>query len=212
MNLRLSHGLTLIEMLVVLLIMGLLVSVTALSTGLAGRTDSEDAARTAEDLSRLFEHAAQQALARGDVLGWSLDADDSRTMRWWRWSSDTGVSTVVNASINTTINTTTINTSTINSAISPGNSVDSQGAAARWQSQPQPFLPTVELPAQLALQLSGQNPGAQASQQPATGPQLVFLPGLETVPFELRLLDVETGQALARIWSDQPGRVDWGVL
>jgi hypothetical protein len=40
----------------------------------------------------------------------------------------------------------------------------------------------------------------------------VFLPGLETVPFELRLLDVETGQALARIWSDQPGRVDWGVL
>ena len=67
MNLRLSHGLTLIEMLVVLLIMGLLVSVTALSTGLAGRTDSEDAARTAEDLSRLFEHAAQQALARGDA-------------------------------------------------------------------------------------------------------------------------------------------------
>jgi hypothetical protein len=73
-------------------------------------------------------------------------------------------------------------------------------------------LPTVELPAQLVLQLSGQNPGAQPSQQPATGPQLVFLPGLETVPFELRLLDVETGQALARIWSDQPGRVDWGVL
>ena len=84
---RQSQGLTLIEMLVVLLIMGLLVSVTALSTGLAGRSDSDDAARTAEDLSRLFEHAAQQALARGDVLGWSLDANDSRTMRWWRWSS-----------------------------------------------------------------------------------------------------------------------------
>ena len=215
MKQRLSHGLTLIEMLVVLLIMGLLVSVTALSTGLAGRSDSEDAARTAEDLSRLFEHAAQQALARGDVLGWSLDAADSRTMRWWLWSSDTGVSTVVNTSINTTINTTTINTTTINSAISPGNGVDSQGAAARWQSQPHSFLPSVELPAQLALQLSAINPGArpsQPSQQPATGPQLVFLPGLETVPFELRLLDEETGQALARIWSDQPGRVDWSVL
>jgi prepilin-type N-terminal cleavage/methylation domain-containing protein len=203
MKQRLSHGLTLIEMLVVLLIMGLLVSVTALSTGLAGRSDSEDAARTAEDLSRLFEHAAQQALARGDVLGWSLDAADSRTMRWWLWSSDTGVSTVVNTSINTT---------TINSAISPGNGVDSQGAAARWQSQPHSFLPSVELPAQLALQLSALNPGARPSQQPATGPQLVFLPGLETVPFELRLLDEETGQALARIWSDQPGRVDWSVL
>ena len=202
MKQRLSHGLTLIEMLVVLLIMGLLVSVTALSTGLAGRSDSEDAARTAEDLSRLFEHAAQQALARGDVLGWSLDADDSRTMQWWRWSSDTSVSTATNTSINTTIN----------SASGPGTLVDSQGAAARWQSQPHSFLPSVELPAQLALQLSAINPGARPSQQPATGPQLVFLPGLETVPFELRLLDEETGQALARIWSDQPGRVDWSVL
>ena len=222
MKLRLSHGLTLIEMLVVLLIMGLLVSVTALSTGLAGRSDSDDAARTAEDLSRLFEHAAQQALARGDVLGWSLDNNDSRTMRWWRWSSDTGVSTVANTRINTTSNTTT-STTTINSANSPGTLVDSQRAAARWQSQPRSFLPSVELPAQLALQLGAINPGArqsqqlqgsqqpQRSQQPATGPQLVFLPGLETVPFELRLLDAETGQSLARIWSDQPGRVDWSV-
>ncbi len=194
MNLRLNHGLTLIEMLVVLLIMGLLVSVTALSTGLAGRSDSDDAARTAEDLSRLFEHAAQQALARGDVLGWSLDADDSRSMLWWRWSSDTGSAAV------------------INTAASAGSMANSPVTTARWQSQLQPFLPTVELPAQLVLQLSGQTPGAQASQQAPSGPQLVFLPGLETVPFELRLLDVETGQALARIWSEQPGRVDWGVL
>jgi type II secretion system protein H len=195
---RQSQGLTLIEMLVVLLIMGLLVSVTALSTGLAGRSDSEDAARTAEDLSRLFEHAAQQALARGDVLGWSLDADDSRTMQWWRWSSDTSVSTVSTTSINTTIIT-----------------ANSPSATARWQSQPHAFLPSVELPAQLALQLSAVNPDArplQPSRQLATGPQLVFLPGLETVPFELRLLDVETGQSLVRIWSDQPGRVDWSVL
>lgn len=195
---RQSQGVTLIEILVVLLIMGLLVSVTALSTGLAGRSDSEDAARTAEDLSRLFEHAAQQALARGDVLGWSLDVNDSRTMQWWRWSSDTSVNTATNTSINTTINT-----------------ANSLGATARWQSQPHAFLPLVELPAQLALQLSAVNPDARPSQPsrlPATGPQLVFLPGLETVPFELRLLDVETGQSLARIWSDQPGRVDWSVL
>lgn len=194
MNPRLSHGLTLIEMLVVLLIMGLLVSVTALSTGLAGRSDSEDAARTAEDLSRLFEHAAQQALARGDVLGWSLDADDSRTMQWWRWSSDTGSAAV------------------INTAAASGSMANSPVATARWQSQSHSFLPTVELPAQLVLQLSGQTPGAQASRQAASGPQLVFLPGLETIPFELRVLDVDTGQALARIWSEQPGRVDWGVL
>lgn len=194
MNPRLSHGLTLIEMLVVLLIMGLLVSVTALSTGLAGRSDSDDAARTAEDLSRLFEHAAQQALARGDVLGWSLDADDSRTMQWWRWSSDTGSAAV------------------INTAAAAGSMANSPVATARWQSQSHSFLPTVELPAQLVLQLSGQTPGAQASRQAASGPQLVFLPGLETIPFELRVLDVDTGQALARIWSEQPGRVDWGVL
>lgn len=194
MNPRLSHGLTLIEMLVVLLIMGLLVSVTALSTGLAGRSDSEDAARTAEDLSRLFEHAAQQALARGDVLGWSLDNNDSRTMLWWRWSSDTGSAAV------------------INTAAGAGSMANSPVATARWQSQPHSFLPTVELPAQLVLQLSGQTPGAQASRQAASGPQLVFLPGLETIPFELRVLDVDTGQALARIWSEQPGRVDWGVL
>lgn len=194
MNLRLSHGLTLIEMLVVLLIMGLLVSVTALSTGLAGRSDSEDAARTAEDLSRLFEHAAQQALARGDVLGWSLDNNDSRTMLWWRWSSDTGSAAV------------------INTAAGAGSMANSPVATARWQSQPHSFLPTVELPAQLVLQLSGQTPGAQASRQAASGPHLVFLPGLETIPFELRVVDVDTGQALARIWSEQPGRVDWGVL
>lgn len=194
MNPRLSHGLTLIEMLVVLLIMGLLVSVTALSTGLAGRSDSEDAARAAEDLSRLFEHAAQQALARGDVLGWSLDNNDSRTMLWWRWSSDTGSAAV------------------INTAAGAGSMANSPVATARWQSQPHSFLPTVELPAQLVLQLSGQTPGAQASRQAASGPQLVFLPGLETIPFELRVLDVDTGQALARIWSEQPGRVDWGVL
>lgn len=194
MNPRLSHGLTLIEMLVVLLIMGLLVSVTALSTGLAGRSDSEDAARTAEDLSRLFEHAAQQALARGDVLGWSLDADDSRTMQWWRWSSDTGSAAV------------------INTAAAAGSMANSPVATARWQSQSHSFLPTVELPARLVLQLGGQTPGAQASRQAASGPQLVFLPGLETIPFELRVLDVDTGQALARIWSEQPGRVDWGVL
>lgn len=194
MNLRLSHGLTLIEMLVVLLIMGLLVSVTALSTGLAGRSDSEDAARTAEDLSRLFEHAGQQALARGDVLGWSLDADDSRTMLWWRWSSDTGSAVV------------------INTAAAAGSMANSPVATARWQSQSHSFLPTIELPAQLVLQLSGQTPDAQASRQAASGPQLVFLPGLETIPFELRVLDVDTGQALARIWSEQPGRVDWGVL
>jgi prepilin-type N-terminal cleavage/methylation domain-containing protein len=194
MNPRLSHGLTLIEMLVVLLIMGLLVSVTALSTGLAGRSDSEDAARTAEDLSRLFEHAAQQALARGDVLGWSLDADDSRTMQWWRWSSDTGSAVV------------------INTAAAAGGMANSPVATARWQAQSHSFLPTVELPARLVLQLGGQTPGAQASRQAASGPQLVFLPGLETIPFELRVLDVDTGQALARIWSEQPGRVDWGVL
>lgn len=82
------RGMTLIEMLVVLLMMSLLVSVTVLSTGMLGRDDSSAsgvALRVAEDLSRLFEQASRQAVAKNEVLGWSLQ--DDRQMHWWRWAS-----------------------------------------------------------------------------------------------------------------------------
>lgn len=80
-------GMTLIEMLVVLLIMGLLVSVTLLSTGILGRgsSQSEIALTLAEDLSRLFEHAGQQALAGNQVL--SLRIDAGQQLSWWQWGS-----------------------------------------------------------------------------------------------------------------------------
>lgn len=82
-----TRGMTLVEILVVLVIVGLLVSVTVLSTGMLsrGNTNSDAALAVAEDLSRLFGHASQQALANNEVLGWSLH--DDQQMVWWRWAS-----------------------------------------------------------------------------------------------------------------------------
>ncbi|MDP2286073.1 MAG: prepilin-type N-terminal cleavage/methylation domain-containing protein [Pseudohongiella sp.] len=190
-NPHLSHGLTLIEMLVVLLIMGLLVSVTALSMGLTGRNDKNEAVRTAEDLSRLFEHAAQQALVQGEVLGWSLNNNANPPMQWWRWTSDT----LGNNTINVASNNLT---------------------RAYWQRQPASFMPALEVPAQLILQLADLHAQVPASdtqnRQTDTGPALVFLPGRESVPFELRVLDAQTQQSLARIWSTDQGHIAWSAL
>lgn len=80
-----QRGLTLIEMLVVLTLMALLATVTALGTGLVGgnatRTEAQ-AVRVAEDLARVFAHAGQSAQLRGEVLAWF--ADDTG---WQRWGS-----------------------------------------------------------------------------------------------------------------------------
>jgi type II secretion system protein H len=190
-NLHLSHGLTLIEMLVVLLIMGLLVSVTVLSMGLSGRNDTDEAVRTAEDLSRLFEHVAQQALVKGDVLGWSLNNNANQPMQWWRWTSDTLGNNTINVASNNL-------------------------AGAYWQRQPESFLPRLELPAQLMLQLADfhtQTPAsAPQNHQTDTGPAVVFLPGRESLAFELRVLDAQTQQSLARIWSTDQGHIAWSAL
>jgi type II secretion system protein H len=190
-NPRLSHGLTLIEMLVVLLIMGLLVSVTALSMGLTGRNDTDEAVRTAEDLSRLFEHAAQQALVKGEVLGWSLNNNANQPMQWWRWTSDSLANNTTNAVANNL-------------------------TSAYWQRQPESFMPMLEVPAQLMLQLADlytQVPAsAPQNRQTDTGPAVVFLPGRESVPFELRVLDAQTQRSLARIWSTDQGYIAWSAL
>ncbi|MDO9478564.1 MAG: prepilin-type N-terminal cleavage/methylation domain-containing protein [Pseudohongiella sp.] len=190
-NPRLSHGLTLIEMLVVLLIMGLLVSVTALSMGLTGRNDTDEAVRTAEDLSRLFEHAAQQALVKGEVLGWSLNNNANQPMQWWRWTSDSLANNTTNAVANNL-------------------------TSAYWQRQPESFMPTLEVPAQLILQSTDLHTHVTASapqnRQTDTGPAVVFLPGRESVPFELRVLDVQTQRSLARIWSTDQGYIAWSAL
>lgn len=183
----LSHGLTLIEMLVVLLIMGLLVSVTALSMGLAGRSDADDAARTAEDLSRLFEHAAQQALVRGEVLGLSLSADADQPVQWWRWTSETGTSAAVNAALSTF-------------------------PTAMWQAQAETFMPVVKVPAQFTLQLTDSHTAVQADRQTDNRPHVVFMPARDMAAFDLRLLDAQTGQSVARIWVTDQGSIDWSAM
>lgn len=84
----LNQGMTLVEVLVVLLIMGLLVSVTAVSTGIVGgssRGDSSEVSSLGHDISQAFEQRRQQALAENEVLGWSLD-EHQRSI-WWRWQS-----------------------------------------------------------------------------------------------------------------------------
>lgn len=188
---RLSQGLTLIEMLVVLLIMGLLVSVTALSIGLAGRGDAEDAARTAEDLSRLFEHAAQQALVRGEVLGLSLGlslgTEADQAMQWWRWTSESTSGAAFNAGISTV-------------------------STASWQAQAEAFMPVVTVPEQFKLQLTDSPSAVQSDRLAASGPQIVFMPARETIEFDVRVQDAQTGQSLARIWVSDQGRVDWSVM
>lgn len=87
-RINLSRGITLIELLVVLVIMGLLVSVAVLSTGLAGgskRSDGNDALAAAEALSVMLEHASQLALAENAVLG--LRVDERGELSWLRWQS-----------------------------------------------------------------------------------------------------------------------------
>jgi prepilin-type N-terminal cleavage/methylation domain-containing protein len=188
---RPSQGLTLIEMLVVLLIMGLLVSVTALSIGLAGRGDAEDAARTAEDLSRLFEHAAQQALVRGEVLGLSLGlslgTEADQPMQWWRWTSESTSGAAFNAGISTV-------------------------STARWQAQAEAFMPVVTVPEQFKLQLTDSPSAVQPDRLTDSGPQIVFMPARESIEFDVRIQHAQTGQSLARIWVSEQGSVDWSVM
>lgn len=186
---RLSHGMTLIEMLVVLLIMGLLVSVTALSMGLAGRSDSDEAARTAEDLSRLFEHAARQAMVTGDVLGMSVGADskDAPALQWWRWTSDA-------------------------TSRADGNPAATQLTTAMWQQQPETFMPALAVPAQFTLQLTDTQTSEQQNRLDDSRPQVVFMPGRESMPFEMRLLDARTGRSLARIINNAEGQMAWSVM
>lgn len=186
---RLSHGITLIEMLVVLLIMGLLVSVTALSMGLAGRSDTDEAARTAEDLNRLFEHAARQAMVTGDVLGVSvgINRDDGPALQWWRWTSDA-------------------------TGRADGNPAATLLTTAMWQQQPDTFMPALAIPANVTLQLSDSQAPGQQNRQEDSRPQVVFMPGRETMPFEMRLLDAGTGRPLARIRNNAEGQMAWSVL
>lgn len=188
---RLSQGLTLIEMLVVLLIMGLLVSVTALSIGLAGRGDAEDAARTAEDLSRLFEHASQQALVRGEVLGLSLGlslgTDADQPMQWWRWTSESTSGAAFNAGISTV-------------------------STARWQAQAEAFMPVVTVPEQFKLQLTDSPSAVLPDPLTDSGPHIVFMPARETSEFDVRVQDTQTGQSLARIWVSEQGSINWSVM
>lgn len=186
---RLSHGMTLIEMLVVLLIMGLLVSVTALSMGLAGRSNTDEAARTAEDLSRLFEHAARQAMVTGDVLGASVsvDNDNSPALQWWRWTSDA-----------------------TNRA--DGNPAATQLTTAMWQQQAETFMPALAIPANVTLQLSDSQTPVQQNRPEDSRPQVVFMPGRESTPFEMRLLDAGTGRPLARIINNTEGQLAWSVM
>lgn len=188
---RLSQGLTLIEMLVVLLIMGLLVSVTALSIGLAGRGDAEDAARTAEDLSRLFEHAAQQALVRGEVLGLSLGlslgTEVDQAMQWWRWTSESTSGAAFDIGISTV-------------------------PTARWQAQAEAFMPAVTVPEQFKLHLTDSPSTVQPDRLADSVPQIVFMPARETIEFDVRVQDAQTGQSLARIWVSEQGSVDWSVM
>jgi len=186
---QLSQGLTLIEMLVVLLIMGLLVSVTALSIGLAGRGDAEDAARTAEDLSRLFEHAAQQALVRGEVLGLSLSlgTEADQPMQWWRWTSESTSGAAVNAGISTV-------------------------STARWQAQAEAFMPVVTVPEQFKLQLTDAQTTVQPGRSTDAGPQIVFMPARESIEFDVRVQHAQTGQSLARIWVSDQGSINWSEM
>lgn len=183
-----NRGMTLIEMLVVLLIMGLLTSVTVLSVGMVGRTgrgDADAALTVAEDLSRLFEHASQQALATHQVLGWGLTGDQAggQQMRWWRWSS-----------------------------LPPSQSPLSPAPAGQvpvWLADEETMSSELVLPDNLLLQL---NPRSLTVSQPDSVPAVVFFPGREYSAFEIYVRDTELSTALARVWSERDGSIRWAAL
>lgn len=187
-----SRGMTLIEMLVVLLIMGLLVSVTVLSTGVVSRGDSSVsgvALRVAEDLSRMFEHASQQAVAKNEVLGWGMQ--DNQQMSWWRWASAPLPALTQ----------------------SPAMGV---ARASGWQVD-ESAIKAFDLPDDLALQVNVINPGnvavsAISDVQSNAAPAVVFFPGREYSAFEIYVLDGDSSRALARVWAESNGRFNWGAL
>jgi prepilin-type N-terminal cleavage/methylation domain-containing protein len=194
MKLVVSRGFTLIEMLVVLLIMGLLVSVTVLSTTLLSRTEnavSNKALTVAQELSRLFELASQQALIKGEVLGWSMvDTQNEHSMSWWRWSSEASVG-----------------------AVQP----NALPQAANWVPLRELMPAVITLPENISLQLSLENRAGltmttPSAWQESNAPAVVFYPGREYSAFEIIVRDTDTGNALARVWPGQNGHIRWGAL
>lgn len=86
---RVIRGYSLIEMLVVLIIIGLLVSVVSLSTGL-GQNGRADLERVGANLEQLLSVAADEAVLRGTPIGLSFvppqPSEDPRWMlRWFGW-------------------------------------------------------------------------------------------------------------------------------
>lgn len=185
-NLSKSRGMTLIEMLVVLLIVGLLVSVTVLSTGLINRGDSSEsgvALSVAEDLSRLFEHASQQAVAKNEVLGWSLQNDQQ--MVWWRWSS---------------------------MSLTPVSSTQTQSAASGrvpdWMVD-ESVMKALDLPDNIQLHVTSDTTSDRGD---GNLPAVVFFPGREYSAFEVYVRDSESARALARVWPGRDGLMNWSAL
>ncbi|MDO8908587.1 MAG: GspH/FimT family pseudopilin [Pseudohongiella sp.] len=185
-----GRGFTLIEMLVVMLIMGLLVSVTVLSTGLFSRADSaasDSALAVAENLSRLFQHASQQALAKNEVLGWSVvETQDRQSMRWWRWSSAAG--------------------------LQPG-----MQPAPTWVPLDDNLMAAIDMPDNVQLHAGTDTRSASvvppsSNARPINSPSVVFFPGREYSIFEIVVRDADSGQSLARVWPERDGQINWSAM
>jgi hypothetical protein len=108
-------------------------------------------------------------------------------MQWWRWTSESTSGAAFNAGISTV-------------------------PTARWQAQAEAFMPVVTVPEQFKLQLTDSPSAVLPDPLTDSGPQIVFMPARETIEFDVRVQDTQTGQSLARIWVSEQGSVDWSVM
>lgn len=181
-----SRGMSLIELLLVLLIMALLVGVSVVSidlpSRLAGGNARDDrhqqAGNLAAELTAAFNQAAALALAGNQVLGWSYaggggeDAEgresgegSTQDMIWWQWT-----------------------------------------AQRQWQHSKTLALPTVRWPENIRVQQQGADSRRWAQ---SDEPMLIFLPGREYMAFEIELRARGSGRTLAAIWSQHDGYLHW---